>query len=82
MKWINFDTHSQNFENLTLENREFAEEQNHKNRMPQHAIEDQFNEQMMKFNHTDYFAKHRLLSNGSPNENQLKTFYDLQTLFF
>ena len=67
--------------NLTLENKELAKEHNHKNRTLHHAIEDQFNNKMRKFAHTDYFAKHRLLSNSIPNEIQLRTSHYSQTFF-
>ena len=68
--------------NLSLEDRELALQQDRSNRKPHYAIEDQFNEQMRKFTHTDYFVKHRTLQQGSPNVNQLSTLYNLQTLFF
>ena len=67
---------------LSPENRELAIEQNDKNKRPHCAIEDQFNEQMRKFTHTDYFVKHRLLDSGSRNQIQLRTLHDLQTLFY
>ena len=45
-----------------------ALKQDRKNIKTHYVIEDQFNEQMGKFTHTDYFVKHRLLQQGSPNE--------------
>lgn len=67
---------------LALENRELALEQNHKNKRPHLAVEDQFNEQMRKFTHSDHFLKHKLLQNGKSNSEQIKTLHNLQTLFF
>ena len=46
------------------------------------VVEDVFNDQMRKFMHKDYFAKHNILEGSEPSKSKLTTLHDLQTFFF
>jgi hypothetical protein len=58
-----------------------AEEEDQKNKGPCMAVELSFNNIVRKFTHSDYFASHRILQQGSANWPYLQTLLDLQVLF-
>ena len=46
------------------------------------AVEDLFNQQVMKFRLSDHFQSHKITVNSRSNWNTLRCLWDLQSLFF